>query len=129
LYRPPPPGELEDVHSLFTSELTVFREARAIIGESLWWNPAGFMQWCDIDAGTLHRGHLGDPVDGRNDRVLELPPPVSAFQPVHGGGYIASSTDIVFLVDEDGENERTIATIPHAHAGIRFNEAKCDPFG
>jgi sugar lactone lactonase YvrE len=117
------------VHPLLTSELGVFREARAIIGESLWWNPAGFMEWCDIDAGTLHRGRLDDPTDGRRDRVLELPPPVSAFQPVRGGGYVAAGADIVFLVDEDGDNERTIATFPHAHAGIRFNEAKCDPFG
>jgi sugar lactone lactonase YvrE len=122
------------MHPMLRSEPRVFRGARSIIAESLWWNATeGAMEWCDIDAGTLHRSRVGDPTDGSGDRVVRLPPPIGAFQPARGGGYVAAALDTVLLVEAGGgESEadpQTIATIPHAHPGIRFNEAKCDPFG
>ena len=33
----------------------VFRDAGAILAESIVWDPAGFVPWCDITAGLLYR--------------------------------------------------------------------------
>jgi sugar lactone lactonase YvrE len=116
------------VHTMLRSHLRVFREAKSILAESIWWNPLGALEWCDIDTGVIHSSPLHGLLDGSEDRVLELPPPVAAFQPA-GDGYVVADRDTVFLVDAGGANHRTLARIEHASDGIRFNEAKCDPFG
>lgn len=114
--------------SVLRSEVGVFREARSIIAESIWWNPSGALEWCDIDAGTLHRSPLEGPLDGSGDRVLELTPPIAGFQPA-SRGYVVADARTVFLVDGEGRRRRSLATVSHRHDGIRFNETKCDPFG
>jgi sugar lactone lactonase YvrE len=112
------------------TEATVFRETDAIIGESIWWNAeANAIEWCDITNGLMHRSPIDGPVDGSADRVLEFPPPLGAFQPRRGGGFIGAGENFVFVCDEDGNDLQTIATVEHGHFGIRFNEGKCDPFG
>ncbi|MBA8815237.1 sugar lactone lactonase YvrE [Microbacterium halimionae] len=109
---------------------TVFRTGPAILVESLWWDArTEEMVWVDISAGTMHRGRLDGNVDGRDDRVVQLPPPVSAVQPALGGGYVAALKDSVVALDADGTIERTIAHVTHSHDGIRCNEGKVDPFG
>jgi sugar lactone lactonase YvrE len=116
------------VQNLLRSEVRVFRDAESIIAESIWWNPSGVLEWCDIDTGVIHSSPLDGPLDGTADQFLELPPPIAAFQPA-GDGYIVADRDSVFLVDRDGANRSTLATVDHASDAIRFNEAKCDPFG
>ncbi|HEY4267893.1 MAG TPA: SMP-30/gluconolactonase/LRE family protein [Galbitalea sp.] len=116
------------VHALLRSDPRVFRDARSIIAESIWWNPSGALEWCDIDAGVIHSSPLDGPADGSADRLLELPPPIAAFQPADEG-YVVADLDSVFLVGADGSNRRTLARVEYASGGIRFNEAKCDPFG
>ncbi|MBB2975904.1 sugar lactone lactonase YvrE [Microbacterium endophyticum] len=109
---------------------TVFRRGPAILVESLWWDArTEEMVWVDISAGTMHRGRLDGNVDGSDDRVVELPPPVSAVQPAVGSGYVAALKDRVVALDSDGLIERTIAHVTHSHDGIRCNEGKVDPFG
>ena len=103
----------------------IFRDARAILAESIVWDPAGFLLWCDITAGRLYRC----PIDGIDDTVIELPPPLASFAPTAASsGYVASLGDRVVLADAVG-GIRNLAHIEHAHAGLRLNEGKCDPYG
>ena len=108
----------------------VFRDTPAILVESIWWDArTDEVVWVDITAGTLHRGRLDGAVDGSDDRVTELPPPVSAVQPRAAGGYIAALGDRIVTLDDDGLIAETLARLDHAHPGMRSNEAKVDPFG
>ncbi len=108
----------------------VFRDTPAILVESIWWDArTDELVWVDIPAGTLHRGRLDGAVDGSDDRVTELPPPLSAVQPRVGSGYIAALGDRIATLDEDGLIAETVARIDHPHSGMRSNEAKVDPFG
>jgi sugar lactone lactonase YvrE len=114
---------------------TVFRDAHAILGESLVLDdsaPAPAMLWCDISAGLLHRSPLvGDP-GGADDTVLALPAPLASFHRADIGGrpgYVASLGDRVVLADDGGAIVRELARIDHAHPGLRLNEGKVDPFG
>ena len=110
----------------------IFRDAKAILAESIVWDPAGFVLWCDITSGLLYRC----PIDGMDDTVIELPPPLASFAPAaaRGGytaarsGYVASLGDRVVLADAVG-GIQILARIDHAHAGLRLNEGKCDPYG
>lgn len=112
------------------AEPRVFRRLDAILVESIFWDErTDELVWVDITRGTLHRGRLDAPSDGSGDTVVELPAPVSAVQPAASGGFVAALKDRVVLLDADGTVRRTVATLPHAHAGIRSNEAKVDPFG
>ena len=103
----------------------IFRDAKAILAESIVRDPAGFVLWCDITSGLLYRC----PIDGMDDTVIELPPPLASFAPAAArSGYVASLGDRVVLADAVG-GIRNLASIEHAHAGLRLNEGKCDPCG
>lgn len=108
----------------------LFLDARAILCESPVWDETadagrGELVWTDITAGLLHRTSA----DGAQDRETPLPPPLASFQRRRGGGLVAALRDRIVLVDDDGRNLCDLARIEHRHAGIRFNEGKCDPFG
>ncbi|QIG39872.1 SMP-30/gluconolactonase/LRE family protein [Microbacterium sp. 4R-513] len=113
------------------AEPTVFRSGEgALLSEGIWWDArTDELVWVDIRRGTLHRARLDGSPDGTDDRVVELPAPLSVVQPAAGGGYVAALRDSVVLLDADGAIVRTLATIRHAHEGIRFNDGKVDPFG
>ena len=103
----------------------IFRDAKAILAESIVWDPAGFVLWCDITSGLLYRC----PIDGLDDTVIELPPPLTSFAPAATrSGYVASLGDRIVLADAVG-GIQILARIEHAHAGLRLNEGKCDPYG
>jgi sugar lactone lactonase YvrE len=114
---------------------TVFRDARAILGESLVLDdsgPAPAMLWCDITAGLLHRSVLAGDPGGADDGVLALPAPLASFHRAELGGepgYVVSLGDRVVLADEGGAIVRDLARIDHAHPGMRLNEGKVDPLG
>lgn len=111
-------------------EVGVFRDTRAVLVESIWWDDrTDEVVWVDITAGLLHRGPLDGAVDGSDDRVVELPPPLSAVQPAVDGGYVAALKDRVVLLDADGRIDRELAVLQHRHSGMRLNEGKVDPFG
>jgi sugar lactone lactonase YvrE len=113
-----------------TGEPEVFRELRSVLVESIFWDArTNELAWVDIVAGTFHRATLDGAVDGSDDRVVELPAPVSAVQPAVGGGFVAALKDRIVALDSEGRITATIADVAHAHAGIRFNEGKVDPFG
>ena len=128
----------------------VFRDAKAILGESLVWNAdARELMWCDISAGLLHRSPIDGPEDGSEDVVTEFPPPLASFGFANGGfanggfanggfargglanggsSIVASLGDRVIIRHSDGTID-TLAEIDHAHPGLRLNEGKPDPFG
>jgi sugar lactone lactonase YvrE len=113
-----------------SSDVTVFRRARAIIGESIWWEAEGALRWCDITAGTIHRGFVDGDQRGRDDEVLSLSAPVSAFQPrASSSGFVFAGLDYVALADETGATERILTSIHHSNDHTRLNEGKCDPVG
>lgn len=112
------------------AEPRLFRRLDAILVESIFWDDrSDELVWVDITRGTMHRARLDDPHDGSRDTVMRLPAPVSAVQPAASGGFVAALKDRVVLLDAGGTIRRTVALLPHAHAGIRSNEAKVDPFG
>ena len=107
----------------------VFRDAKAILGESLVWNAdARELMWCDITAGLLHRSPIMGPADGSADTVVALPPPLGSFGLATQKGIVASLGDRVIIRNPDGTLD-TLAEIAHAHPGLRLNEGKPDPFG
>jgi sugar lactone lactonase YvrE len=109
-------------------EPLLWRDARAVLAESLWWAD-GHLHWCDIASGTLHRSPASGRVDGADDRVVGFPPPLASFQPRRGGGYVVALEDSVIVCDADGGDRRVVADLPHAHPAMRLNEGKCDPAG
>ncbi len=113
--------------------MSLFRDTRAILVESIFWDERhDAVVWVDISAGTVHRGPLDGAVDGSDDEVARLPPPVSAIQPVadeHGGGYIGALKDEIVLLDDHFAIRERLARVAHRHTGIRFNEGKVDPWG
>jgi sugar lactone lactonase YvrE len=113
--------------------VSVFRHARAILGESLVWEPAtASVLWCDISAGLIHRSPLSGAADGSDDEVISLPGPVCSFHPARvssGDGFVVSLKDRVVTTDAHGGRVTDVATIDHAHQGLRLNEGKVDPVG
>jgi len=118
------------MNALLQSDVTLFREARSIIAESLWFDDRDALRWCDIDTGTIHTSPSAGAPDGSDDDVVILPPPMSAFQPVaDGSGFVFAGVDYVALAGADGAIERVLAKFEHGSDTVRFNEAKCDPAG
>ncbi|CAN5361520.1 N/A [soil metagenome] len=114
-------------------DVQVFRRARAILGESLVWDPGtdatdSALLWCDITAGQLHRSPLGGRSDGADDSSIDLPPPLASFHPARGGGFVVSLGDRIVLTDAAGRLTRTLAALDHG-PHLRLNEGKVDPRG
>lgn len=109
-----------------TGPATVFSDARAVLAESIVWDPVtARLRWTDITLGTLNTAGA----DGTVESSVPLPPPLASFQPRAGGGFVAALGDTVVVTDPDGAVEREIARVSHTTPGSRFNEGKCDPFG
>lgn len=109
-----------------TGPVTVFSDARAVLAESIVWDPAGQrLRWTDITLGTLNTADA----HGALESSVPLPPPLASFQPRAAGGFVAALGDVVVVTDAEGAVEREIVRVQHAGPGLRFNEGKCDPFG
>ena len=119
---------MDGTHPLLRSALGLFREATAPAAESLWWASSGGLYWCNSEAGTIHFSALGAAVSGADDTVIKLPPLLAAFAPAPAG-FVIAGKNAVALVSALGAFQRTLARIPHKDEQIRFNEAKCDPYG
>ncbi|ROS36042.1 SMP-30/gluconolactonase/LRE family protein [Curtobacterium sp. PhB78] len=112
--------------SATTGPVTVFSDARAVLAESIVWDPpAQLLRWTDITLGTLVTAQS----DGTVVSTIPLPPPLASFQPRASGGFVVALGDTVVVTDEHGVVERELTRVEHATAGLRFNEGKCDPFG
>lgn len=119
---------MNGMHPLLRSALGLFREPTATTAESAWWDPSGGLYWCNSETGTIHFSALGAAVDGSDDTVLRLPPPLAAFAP-SPTGFVIASKNAVALVSPAGAFLRTLARVTHKDDEIRFDEAQCDPYG
>ena len=119
---------MDGLHPLLRSALGLFREPTAPAAESVWWDASGGLYWCNSEAGTIHFSPLGAAVGGTDDRVIKLPPLLAAFAPAPDG-FVIAGKNAVAVVSPVGAFLRTLARVPHKTDQIRFNEAKCDPFG
>jgi sugar lactone lactonase YvrE len=124
----PTGSTMDGMHPLLRSGLGLFREATVPVAESMWWGPSGGLYWCNSEAGTLHFSALGAAVSGVDDKVLRLPPLLAAFAPAPDG-FVIAGVNAVAVVNPLGVFMRTLARVPHKTDQIRFNEAKCDPYG
>ena len=107
----------------------LFRDTKAILGESLVWDAAAdSILWCDITRGLIHASPLSGSIDGAADASISLPAPVASFHPAVDG-FVVSLGARVVLVDSDGHITRELAAIDHLHDGLRLNEGKVDPYG
>lgn len=117
------------------ASVTVFRQGKAILGESLVAHTIDgkhAMLWCDITVGLIHRSVVGAQNDGSNDTTFALPGPVCSFHPAAVGdmdGFVVSLADRVVVTDSHGAIIKQLAQIEHAHPGMRLNEGKVDPAG
>lgn len=105
----------------------LFREYDAIVAESIVVDGSDIL-WCDITRGLIRRSTPGDPVDGSEDVVIDLPSAVCSFH-LARSGFVVSLPDRVILADSHGHVLRTLATIRHARPQMRLNEGKIDPAG
>ncbi|HEY8318022.1 MAG TPA: SMP-30/gluconolactonase/LRE family protein [Amnibacterium sp.] len=109
-------------------EPRVFRDVGATLSETPFWD-GGALHWADIPRGLLHVSPGDGPVDGSQDRVLELPPPLPCIQPAEGGGYVAALKDRIVLLDIDGTITAELARVALPNDRMRLNEGKVDPQG
>jgi sugar lactone lactonase YvrE len=119
---------MDGMHPMLRSALGLFRAASSNAAESMWWDTSGGLYWCNSEAGTIHCGSLGSVVTGADDRVIRVPPLLAAFAPAPEG-FVIASKNAVAVVGPTGGFLRTLARIQHKEEQIRFNEAKCDPYG
>lgn len=119
---------MDGMHPLLRSGLGLFREAIAPVAESIWWGPDDSLYWCNSLEGSIHLSQLGTANNGLDDRILRVPPILAAFAPAPEG-YVIAGANAVAMVNANGGFVRTLARVPHATDQIRFNEAKCDPYG
>ena len=99
---------------------------RCALGEGPYWDAGSArLLFVDIDAGAIHRL---DPVSG-DDRVVQLPPPVSFAVPVEGGtGVVCGSRTGPTLLDADCAPVASRSVEPE-RADRRLNDGKADPDG
>lgn len=111
------------------NEVHLFRRSGAILGESLVWDAElRSLRWCDISTGALFRSGINGPQSGDKDERIQLAAPLASFHPAREG-FVVSLGSIVVLIDRTGAVLRQLASIEHAHHGMRLNEGKVDPMG
>ncbi|MGO4256605.1 SMP-30/gluconolactonase/LRE family protein [Marmoricola sp. RAF53] len=101
-------------------DVRVVVPARSRVGEGPVWH-GGLLHWVDILAGEVH---VSDLSTGATTTVA-VPTWVGAAVPMAAGGHVAATRE-GFATVVDGRLEDVRPFLP---AGIRMNDAKCDPRG
>ena len=104
-------------------------DVTAALGEGPYWVPEDdCLLWVDIEGARLHRTYFPS-----RETVTDSPGPVSAAFPAVGGGILivgGAALTLLFPAERGGQwVPRTIAQVPLARDGIRFNDAGVDPAG
>ena len=115
--------------SVVRSEVRIFRNGGADLGEGPFWDAAGELVWVDINARRVIRSPLDGAPGGSDDREFQTPSSVGFVVPAVDGGLALGLADGVYLSDNDGENLRILAPIEHPAPGMRLNDGLADPFG
>lgn len=104
-------------------------DVTAALGEGPYWVPEDdCLLWVDIEGARLHRTYFPS-----RETVTDSPGPVSAAFPAVGGGILiagGAALTLLFPAERGGQwVARTIAEVPAARDGLRFNDAGVDPAG
>jgi sugar lactone lactonase YvrE len=96
----------------------------AVLGEGPSWDArTGELVWVDILSGRVH---VHD-ADGRARVTFDVGGHVSSVLPAHRGGWLLTTADGFSLLGADG-SVMPLLTV-HDRPELRFNDAKCDPWG
>jgi sugar lactone lactonase YvrE len=115
--------------SVVRSEVRIFRNGGADLGEGPFWDPAGELVWVDINARRVIRSPLDGEPGGSDDQEFQTPSSVGFVVPAVDGALALGLADGVYLSDTDGGNLRILAPIEHAAPGMRLNDGLADPQG
>ena len=108
---------------IFEAKLLV--DAKSRHGEGSWWDAQrGVLYWLDCMGAKLH---VTEPNGA--DHVINLPFLPMTVVPHRTGGFVFTTPNAVVYADGACTAFRTIATVFHASADMRFNDGKCDPKG
>lgn len=98
----------------------------AELGEGARWDAAsGELLWVDIAAGVLRRA-VEDGPGLRTVATVEVGEPLGAVAPIAGGGWLLAAGRGFRYLAPTGELTALLDTEP---AGVRMNDAACDPQG
>lgn len=104
-------------------------DARNATGESPVWSVAEqALYWVDIPARNLHRWRA---TDGALTQWC-APEMLACIAPHALGGWVAGMESGVFKLDAQADGSllcQPLASVPHAFAGMRFNDGRCDRQG
>ncbi len=104
-------------------------DARNATGESPVWSVAEqALYWVDIPARNLHRWRAAD---GALTQWC-APEMLACIAPHALGGWVAGMESGVFKLDAQADGSllcQPLASVPHAFAGMRFNDGRCDRQG
>ena len=99
--------------------------AGAVLGEGPAWDArTGELVWVDLLSGSV-RIHDGN---GDHRTTLAVGGHVSSALPAEEGGWLLTTADGFALLDRDGSVEPLLAVVD-GRPELRFNDAKCDPWG
>jgi sugar lactone lactonase YvrE len=97
----------------------------AVLGEGPAWDAGSAeLVWVDILSGTVY---LHDHQGGRRARY-DLDGHVSSALPAEEGGWLVTTADGFVLLEREG-SVQPLLTVEAHRPEIRFNDAKCDPWG
>lgn len=105
-------------------------DTRCATGESpVWVANEQALYWTDIPAGRQWRWQATDATLSHRD----APEALACMAPTDGGnGWVAGMASGIFLLqplDNGGLSGECLAQAPHARAGMRFNDGRCDRQG
>jgi sugar lactone lactonase YvrE len=100
-------------------------DAGAVLGEGPSWDArTGQLSWVDILSGQVH---VHD-ADGRRQISYDVGGHVGSALPTESGGWLLVTAHGFDLLDADGA-VRPLLAVEADHPELRFNDAKCDPWG
>lgn len=100
-------------------------DAQAALGEGPSWDArTGELSWVDILAGSVH---VCGP-DGRRRATYDVGAHVGAALPAQEGGWLLATTAGFAHLRRDGSVRQLLGVISD-QPELRFNDAKCDPWG
>jgi sugar lactone lactonase YvrE len=99
--------------------------AGAVLGEGPSWDArTGELSWVDLLSGSVrvHDGH------GDHRTTFDVGGHVSSALPAEDGGWLLTTADGFARLDRDGSVHPLLAVVGD-RPELRFNDAKCDPWG
>jgi sugar lactone lactonase YvrE len=104
-------------------------DCRDLIGEAPAWDSKHQrLLWADLERGIVHAAIADASGSWHENRRWKLAQPLAAAVPRAAGGLIVAAGTAILTLDEEGA-VATFTRLQEDPAGLRFNDAKCDPRG